>query len=131
MWVNVARMVRGQTLAVKSLDYVTAAKVLGFSNWRILFKHILPNIAAPVIVIAANSFAGAIVIKAGLSFLRIGVQPPQPGWGLMIKENYNFIITHQPALALAPGIAIMLLVVGFNLLGNGLSNMPGSFNTGN
>lgn len=134
MWVNVARMVRGQTLAAKTLDYVTAAKVLGFGNLRILFKHILPNIAAPVIVIAANNFAGAIVIEAGLSFLGIGVQPPQPSWGLMIKENYNFIITHQPALALAPGIAIMLLVVGFNLLGNGLSdilNIPGSFKTGN
>ncbi len=134
MWVNVARMVRGQTLAAKTLDYVTAAKVLGFGNLRILFKHILPNIAAPVIVIAANNFAGAIVIEAGLSFLGIGVQPLQPSWGLMIKENYNFIITHQPVLALAPGIAIMLLVVGFNLLGNGLSdilNIPGSFKPGN
>lgn len=134
MWVNVARMVRGQTMAVKQLDYITAAKVLGYSNSRILLKHILPNIAAPVMVIAANNFAGAIVIEAGLSFLGIGIQPPQPSWGLMMKENYNFIITHQPALALAPGIAIMLLVVGFNLLGNGLSdilNVPGSVRIGN
>ncbi|MGC8751049.1 ABC transporter permease [Hydrotalea sp.] len=134
MWVNVARMVRGQTMAVKQLDYITAAKVLGYSNSRILLKHVLPNIAAPVMVIAANNFAGAIVIEAGLSFLGIGIQPPQPSWGLMMKENYNFIITHQPALALAPGIAIMLLVVGFNLLGNGLSdilNVPGSIRIGN
>jgi peptide/nickel transport system permease protein len=134
MWVNVAGMVRGQTMAVKQLDYITAAKVLGYSNSRILLEHVLPNIAAPVMVIAANNFAGAIVIEAGLSFSGIGIQPPQPSWGLMMKENYNFIITHQPALALAPGIAIMLLVVGFNLLGNGLSdilNVPGSVRIGN
>ncbi|MGB4723906.1 MAG: ABC transporter permease subunit, partial [Sediminibacterium sp.] len=74
----------------------------------------------PVLVIAASNFASAIVIEAGLSFLGVGVQPPQPSWGLMIKENYNFIITHNPALALAPGIAIMILVLAFNLLGNGL-----------
>ena len=71
-------------------------------------------------VIAASNFASAIVIEAGLSFLGVGVQPPQPSWGLMIKEHYNFIITHNPMLALAPGIAIMLLVLSFNLLGNGL-----------
>jgi peptide/nickel transport system permease protein len=96
MWVNVARLVRGQVLAARELQYIEAARVLGFSNTRI------------------------IVIEAGLSFLGVGVQPPQPSWGLMIKENYNFIITQNPALALAPGIAIMLLVLAFNLLGNGL-----------
>jgi peptide/nickel transport system permease protein len=94
--------------------------VLGFSNFRIIFKHILPNIMGPVLVIAASNFASAIVIEAGLSFLGIGVQPPQPSWGLMIRENYNFIITQNPMLALAPGFAIMLLVLSFNLLGNGL-----------
>ncbi|MBM3439470.1 MAG: ABC transporter permease, partial [Bacteroidetes bacterium] len=87
---------------------------------RIIFRHILPNIMGPMLVIAASNFATAIVLEAGLSFLGIGVQPPQPSWGLMIKENYNFIITNNPALALAPGIAIMLLVLAFNLLGNGL-----------
>jgi ABC-type dipeptide/oligopeptide/nickel transport system permease subunit len=71
-------------------------------------------------VIAASNFASAIVIEAGLSFLGIGVQPPQPSWGLMIKENYNFIITQNPMLALAPGFAIMILVLAFNLFGNGL-----------
>ena len=120
MWVNVARLVRGQVLAVRELEYVEAAKALGFSNMRIIIKHILPNIMGPVLVISANNFASAIVIEAGLSFLGVGVQPPQPSWGLMIKENYNFIITHNPMLALAPGIAIMLLVLAFNLLGNGL-----------
>jgi peptide/nickel transport system permease protein len=120
MWVNVARIVRGQVMAIKELEYVEAASVLGFRDSRIILRHILPNILGPVMVIAAANFASAIVIEAGLSFLGIGVQPPQPSWGLMIKENYNFIITHNPMLALAPGIAIMLLVLAFNLLGNGL-----------
>jgi peptide/nickel transport system permease protein len=74
----------------------------------------------PILVISASNFASAIVIEAGLSFLGIGVQPPQPSWGLMIKENYNFIITQNPMLALAPGFAIMILVLSFNLVGNGL-----------
>lgn len=120
MWVNVARLVRGQVLAVREMEYVEAARALGFSDRRIIIRHILPNILGPVLVIAANNFASAIVIEAGLSFLGVGVQPPQPSWGLMIKENYNFIITHNPVLALAPGIAIMLLVLAFNLVGNGL-----------
>ena len=120
MWVNVARIVRGQILSVRELEYVEAARAMGFSNARIIFRHILPNIMGPVMVVAASNFASAIVIESGLSFLGIGVQPPQPSWGLMIKENYNFIITHNPMLALAPGIAIMLLVLAFNLLGNGL-----------
>ena len=120
MWVNVARLVRGQVLNVRELEYVEAAKALGFSNTRIIARHIIPNIIGPVMVIAASNFASAIVIEAGLSFLGVGVQPPQPSWGLMVKENYNFIITQNPMLALAPGFAIMLLVLAFNLLGNGL-----------
>ena len=120
MWVSVARLIRGQVIAVKELEFVQAAKALGFSNFRIIAKHILPNIIGPVLVLAAGNFATAIIIEAGLSFLGIGVQPPQPSWGLMIKENYNFIITHNPMLALIPGFAIMLLVLAFNLVGNGL-----------
>ncbi len=120
MWVNVARLVRGQVLALRELEYIEATRALGFSDSRIIVKHILPNVMGPVIVIAASNFASAIVIEAGLSFLGVGVQPPQPSWGLMIKENYNFIITHNPMLALAPGLAIMILVLAFNLLGNGL-----------
>ena len=120
MWVNVARLVRGQVMAIKNREFIEAAQVLGYSDTRTIFLHILPNIIGPVLVIAASNFASAIVIEAGLSFLGVGVQPPQPSWGLMIKENYNFIITHNPALALAPGIAIMILVLAFNLLGNGL-----------
>ena len=120
MWVSVARLIRGQVLAIKEMEYVQAARALGLKNSRIILRHILPNILGPVMVIAASNFATAIIVEAGLSFLGIGIQPPQPSWGLMIKENYNFIITHNPLLALMPGFAIMLLVLAFNLLGNGL-----------
>ncbi len=120
MWVSVARLVRGQVMNARELEYVEATRALGFSHARTIVNHILPNIIGPVMVIAASNFASAIVIEAGLSFLGVGVQPPQPSWGLMIKENYNFIITQNPMLALAPGFAIMLLVLAFNLFGNGL-----------
>ena len=120
MWVSVARVVRGQVVALREMEYIQAAKALGLKNMRIIIRHILPNVLGPVMVIAAANFASAIIIEAGLSFLGVGIQPPTPSWGLMIKENYNFIITHNPALALAPGVAIMILVLAFNLLGNGL-----------
>jgi len=120
LWVNVARIIRTQVMSIRELQYVEAAKALGFTDSRIIFRHILPNVLGPVMVIAASNFASAIVIEAGLSFLGVGVQPPQPSWGLMIKENYNFIITHNPLLAIAPGVCIMILVLAFNLLGNGL-----------
>ena len=120
MWVSVARLIRGQVLSLREMEYIEAARALGYSNTRIIIRHILPNVSGPVIVIAASNFATAIVIEAGLSFLGVGVQAPQPSWGLMIKENYNFIITHNPFLAIVPGIAIMILVLAFNLLGNGL-----------
>ena len=120
MWVGVARVIRGQVFALREMEYIQAAKALGLKDMRIIMRHILPNVLGPVIVIAAANFASAIIIEAGLSFLGIGIQPPTPSWGLMIKENYNFIITNNPALAFAPGVAIMLLVLAFNLLGNGL-----------
>ena len=120
LWVSVTRIIRTQVMSIRELQYIEAAKALGFTNTRIIFRHILPNVLGPVMVIAASNFASAIVIEAGLSFLGVGVQPPQPSWGLMIKENYNFIITHNPLLAIAPGVCIMILVLAFNLLGNGL-----------
>ncbi len=120
MWVSVARLVRGQVLALKELEFVQAARALGYKDGRIIFRHIIPNMLGPLMVIAAGNFATAIIIEAGLSFLGIGVQAPQPSWGLMIKENYHFIITHNPLMALLPGFAIMILVLSFNLLGNGL-----------
>ncbi|PUZ21279.1 peptide/nickel transport system permease protein [Chitinophaga costaii] len=120
LWVSVARLIRGQVLVLRELPFIEATRALGFGHARTIGVHILPNIAGPVMVVAAGNFATAIVVEAGLSFLGVGVQPPQPSWGLMIKENYNFIITHNPMLALAPGFAIMMLVLAFNFLGNGL-----------
>jgi peptide/nickel transport system permease protein len=120
MWVGTARLIRGQVMSLKQLEYIQAARTMGFSNWRIIVHHILPNVIGPTIVMAASNFATAILIEAGLSFLGVGVQPPIPSWGLMIKENYNFLITNKPLLAILPGIAIMLLVLAFNILGNAL-----------
>lgn len=123
MWVGAARLIRGQVMVLREMEYVTAAKALGISDARIIFRHILPNIAGPLMVIAAGNFAAAILTEAGLSFLGIGVQPPQPSWGLMIKEHYNFLLTNKPFPALIPGIAIMLLVYSFNILGNALRDI--------
>lgn len=123
MWVSAARLIRGQVMVLKEMEYITAAKALGLTDIRIIFWHILPNIAGPIMVIAASNFATAILVEAGLSFLGIGVQPPQPSWGLMIKEHYNFLITNRPMLAIIPGLAIMLLVYAFNILGNALRDV--------
>lgn len=120
MWVEVARVVRGQVMSTKEMQYVEAAKALGFSNFRIIFNHILPNIMAPVIVISAANFAGAILIESGLSFLGIGAQPPTPSWGAMIKDHYSYIILGKAYLAIIPGLAIMSLVMAFMLIGNAL-----------
>jgi peptide/nickel transport system permease protein len=120
MWVEVARVVRGQVMSAKQMQYVEAAKALGFSNFRIIFNHILPNIMAPVIVISAANFAGAILIESGLSFLGIGAQPPTPSWGAMIKDHYSYIILGKAYLAIIPGLAIMSLVMAFMLIGNAL-----------
>lgn len=120
MWVEVARVVRGQVLSVKEMQYITAARALGFKNFRIITKHILPNAIAPVIIISAANFASAILIESGLSFLGIGAQPPIPSWGGIIKDHYAHIILGKPFLALIPGLAIMSLVTAFMLIGNAL-----------
>ena len=120
MWVEVARVVRGQIIGAKELQYVTAARALGFNHFRIITKHILPNIMAPVIVICAANFAAAILIESGLSFLGIGAQPPMASWGAMIKDHYNYIILGKPYLAIIPGLCIMTLVMAFMLIGNAL-----------
>lgn len=120
MWVEVARIVRGQVMGVKQVQYITAARALGYTNKRIIFQHILPNIMAPVIVISAANFAAAILIESGLSFLGIGAQPPMPSWGSMIKDHYSYIILGKPFLAIIPGVAIMILVMSFMLVGNAL-----------
>lgn len=120
MWVEVSRVVRGQVITAKEFQYVTAARALGYNNWRIITRHILPNIIAPVIVISAANFAASILIESGLSFLGLGAQPPMPSWGGMIKDHYQYIILDKAYLALVPGFAIMTLVMAFMLLGNSL-----------
>jgi len=120
MWVEVARVVRGQILSIREKEYIEAARAMGFSNSRIIRKHVLPNVVSPVIVISAANFASAILIEAGLSFLGIGVQPPTPSWGSMIRDNYGYLILDAAHLAILPGIAIMLMVLAFMLVGNGL-----------
>jgi peptide/nickel transport system permease protein len=120
MWVEVARVVRGQVLGIREKEFIQAAKSLGYSSVRILFRHVLPNVITPVIIISAANFASAILMEAGLSFLGIGVQPPIPSWGTMIKDHYGFIIVNKAYLAFLPGLAIMLMVLSFTMVGNGL-----------
>ena len=120
MWVEVARIVRGQVLVIRELQYIESAKSLGYKSFRIIFKHILPNVVGPVIVISAANFAAAILIESGLSFLGIGAQPPIPSWGSMIKDHYAYIVMDKAYLAIIPGLAIMSFVFAFMILGNGL-----------
>ena len=123
MWVEVARVVRGQVKSIKQREYVTAARVLGFSDYRIITRHILPNITSPLIIISAANFAASILIESGLSFLGLGAQPPMSSWGSMIKDHYNYIILGEPFLAIIPGLCIMSLVMAFMLLGNSLRDV--------
>jgi peptide/nickel transport system permease protein len=120
MWVEVARIVRGEVLSIREKEYVEAAQSLGFGHFRIIFKHILPNVMGAVIVISAANFASAILIESGLSFLGIGAQPPMPSWGTMIKDHYAYIVMGKSYLAIFPGLAIMYLVLSFVLVGNAL-----------
>lgn len=119
-WVDVARLVRGQVMALKEVEFVEASKALGFSTQRTIIKHILPNIAGPILVVASANFASAILLETGLSFLGFGAQPPMPSWGSMIKEHYAYIIMDAAYLAVLPGLAIMLTVYAFNVLAIGL-----------
>lgn len=120
MWVEVARVVRGQVISLKEKVFVQAARVLGYTHLRILIKHILPVVVPPLIVISAANFASAILIESGLSFLGIGAQPPVPSWGGMIKDHFRYILLGKPYLAVVPGLAIMSLVFAFMTLGNSL-----------
>lgn len=120
MWVEVARVVRGQIISLREEIFVEAGRALGYSSLRMITRHVLPNITGPVIVIAAANFSTAILLEAGLSFLGIGVQPPAPSWGFMINAHRGYIIMDGAFLAIFPGIAIMLTVLAFYLLANGL-----------
>lgn len=123
MWVDVARIVRGQTMQYKGQLFVKAAKVLGISDIRIVLRHILPNILGPILVVAAANFAAAILIEAGLSYLGFGIKPPAPSIGNMLNEHYGYAITGKPILAFIPAITIMILVLAVNLLGSGLRDV--------
>ncbi len=120
MWVEVARLIRGQILSIREKEFVEAGRALGYRSMRIIMKHILPNVMGPVIVIAASNFASAILTEAGLSFLGIGAQPPTPSWGEMINAHRGYVLVDSAYLAFVPGIAIMILVLAFMLVGNGL-----------
>ncbi len=120
MWVDIARVVRGEVLSTKEKEYVEATRALGYSTFRTIFRHILPNIVGAIVVVAASNFASAILLEAGLSFLGIGVQPPMPSWGMMVKENYGYILLDSAYLALLPGLAIMIIVLAFMMLASGL-----------
>lgn len=121
MWVEIARIVRTEIMAIKEKQFVEAARAFGFSNRRIIFKHILPNVIGPIVVIATNNFALAILIEAGLSFLGFGVQPPMPSWGVMVDEGFRLMATKDSwHLVVLPSLAISLVVLAFNLFGNGL-----------
>jgi peptide/nickel transport system permease protein len=114
-----ARMVRASVLSIISREYITAAHAIGVSHLRIMFTHIIPNFISPIIVYATLFMANAIMLEAALSFLGLGVQPPTPSWGEMISSGRNFLMV-APHVATIPGLAIMLAVLGFNLMGDGL-----------
>lgn len=120
MWVDIARIVRGQVLSIREKEFVEAGKALGYKNTRIIFKHVLPNVMGPVVVMASSNFASAILTEAGLSFLGIGAQPPLPSWGEMTNAHHGYILMDKAYLAFIPGMAIMVLVLAFMLVGNGL-----------
>jgi peptide/nickel transport system permease protein len=121
MWVEVARLVRGQIMSIKEKTFIEAAKALGIGNFRIVYAHIFPNLIGPIIVIATANFAAAILLEAGLSFLGLSVQPPTPSWGNMIFEGFTMLGTKNSwNMVVFPGLAISLTVLSFNLLGNGL-----------
>ena len=120
-WMGVARFVRGQFLALKEMDYVTAARALGAKDRRTIFLHILPNAMSPVYVSAVLGVAGAILVESSLSFLGLGVQPPTPSWGSIITSGKDTIEIAW-WLSLFPGLAILITVLGYNLLGEGLQD---------
>lgn len=120
MWVETARVIRGQILSVREKEFIEAGRALGFSNARLIFRHVLPNVMGPVIVLSASNFASAILIESGLSFLGVGAQPPTPSWGEMIYAHRVYFMMGEIYPTLFPGVAIMILVLAFMMLGNGL-----------
>jgi peptide/nickel transport system permease protein len=122
-WVEVARVVRGQAMQLKNREFILSARITGFGNFHIMFRHILPNLTGTLTVLATTNFAAAILLEAGLGFLGLGVSPPTPSWGIMVKENLGFLVLDQAYLAIIPGMAIMILVMSFNLMAMGLRDV--------
>lgn len=120
MWVDVARVVRGQFLSLRELEFIEAARGLGYSDLRIMLRHMLPNALGPLIVIAAANFAAAILIESGLSFLGYGAQIPVPSWGNIVQEHYHLITGRHAWLAIAPGALIISVVLAFTFIGDGI-----------
>ena len=123
MWVDVARIVRGQFMSLKEKEFVEAGEVLGYKSSRLIVKHILPNIFSTILVISTANFSAAILLESGLSFLGLGAQPPVPTWGSMLRDHYYFIFMDKSYLAIIPGLFIMTLVLSFINLGNGLRDL--------
>ena len=121
-WVLYARTVRANVLTIRQLEYVEAARTLGASDLRVVFRHVLPNTLASILVIASSQFATMVLLESGLSFLGMGVQPPQPSWGAMLSEGRDYL-SNAWWLATVPGLAISLVVLGANLLGDGLRDL--------
>jgi len=121
-WTSLARVVRGQVLSLKEQEYVEAARAVGASNARIIARHILPNTLAAVTVLVTLGIGGAILAEAGLSFLGLGAQPPEPSWGSMLSAGRDYLL-QAPWLSVYPGLAIFLTVMGFNLLGDGIRDL--------
>ncbi|MEA3293555.1 MAG: nickel transporter permease, partial [Euryarchaeota archaeon] len=118
-WTGYARVVRGVVLSVKEKEYVESARALGVGDWYIITRHILPSCVAPIIVIATLGMAYVILAAAALSFLGLGAQPPTPEWGSMLNNGKNFMRT-APHLTIFPGLAIMITILAFNFIGDGL-----------
>jgi len=121
-WVLYARTVRAAVLTIRETEYVEAARTLGAGNVRLVTRHILPNTLAPILVLCSSQFATMVLLESGLSFLGLGLQPPQPSWGLMLAEGRDYL-SNAWWLATMPGIAISLVVLGANLLGDGLRDL--------
>jgi peptide/nickel transport system permease protein len=121
-WMGAARFVRAEFLSLREQDFVTAARALGVSDWRIIFRHMVPNAIAPVLVSATIGIAGAILTEAGLSFLGFGVPPPHATWGNILSDGKNYLFD-APWLTVIPGVAILVVVLSFNLFGEGLRDI--------
>ncbi len=130
-WAGMARLVRGQVLVVRDLEYVQAARALGGKGQRIMLRHVLPNVVGPVVIAATLGIAGAIMAEAALSFLGLGIQPPTASWGSMIADGRDLDqLRNAPWTSLAPGLAIGAAVLGFNLLGDALRDALDPRDTG-